>query len=382
MTEVSASRSTVVFAGGGSGGHLSPGIAVSEAIESLAPGQPTLFICSERTIDREVLSGAARNFQSIPARPALRRPGAFIRFLLSIPRATAASASLLKAHRVGVVVLLGGFVSYPVARAARQLGIPMVLLNLDAVSGRANRRVARWTDRVLSAVPTVGLGNREVAVVGMPIRRAARAGADPEKCRERLALRPDLQTLLITGASQGSTSLNEALPRLLSERRELLRGWQVLHLTGSMSAERSATLKSVYAAAEIPAVTMPFLHDMGLAWGAASLAISRAGASSVAEAAFNRVPAIFVPFPHHRDQHQRHNAEPLVRQGSACLARDPVLGHGPDPDLGHMLDEVLGDQSRLRRLESAARGAPQVDAAAKVAALVLGLNRGLADLDR
>lgn len=350
MTTVTAPRAegiTVVFAGGGSGGHLSPGLAVAEALRESDAECRLLFLCSEREIDRAVLSGAGVEFAPVPAAPFSLRPGAFLRFLRSLPRATKRSRALLTDANASIVLALGGFVSVPVVRAARRLRIPVVLLNLDAVAGRANRLLARSCRRILAASPATGLPPSRMEIVGMPIRRAAQAPAPAEACRARLGLDPHRPTLLVTGASQGSRSLNESLPAMIARHREHFRRWQVLHLCGAMDRERVEALRAIYREADIPALVVEFMHEIGIAWGAATLAVTRAGASSVAEAEFNGVPAIFVPFPHHRDQHQRRNAAMLVTVGGALLARDPLLEHGDDPPLESTIVTIVTDESRL-----------------------------------
>lgn len=362
---------TVVFAGGGSGGHLSPGLAVAEALHERDPGIRMLFICSSRAIDRSVLEGAGVDFAPVPAAPFSLRPRGLVRFLASLRTATARSRELLAGSRASVVLALGGFVSVPVVRAARAAGVPVILLNLDAVAGRANRVVARSCRRILSATATRGLPAGRVDVVGMPVRRAAHAPAPPEACRERLGLDAQRPTLLVTGASQGSRSLNEALPGIVGRRRELFRGWQVLHLCGLPDGAPQEALRGAYRRAGVPAVVIGFLHEMGTAWGAASLAVSRAGASSVAEAEFNRVPTIFVPFPHHRDEHQRRNAAALVDAGASLLARDPIVAHGSDPALEEVVTAVVSDRERLDELTRRIRARPHVNAAGVVADVLL-----------
>jgi len=365
---------TIVFAGGGSGGHLSPGLAVNEALPDCHPDLQSLFLCSERAIDREVLSGAAVEFVPIPAAPFSLRPGALLRFLSSMRRSERLCRSILSERRVVGVLALGGFVSVPVVRAARSLGIPVTLLNLDAVAGRANRVVARWADLVLTAIPAEGLArypNREVEVVGMPIRRAARAIAAPQECRTRLGLDPFRSTLLVTGASQGSQSLNDAIPDIVLRHRDRFDEWQVLHLCGASPPERIDSIRARYEEAGVKSSVVPFLHEMGIAWGAATLAIARGGASTVAEAACNRIPTIVVPFPHHRDQHQRRNAEPLIAHGMARLARDPRSAELDIDDLESVILATLPPSDDLALMALNAKSVPLVDGAAVVARRIL-----------
>lgn len=364
----------IVMAGGGSGGHLSPGLAVREAVEArVGDAVRIVFACSEREIDREMLTAAGATFRPVPARPPSLRPDRLVRFARGFRAARRAAVDMLRAETGRSAVLaLGGFVSVPIVTAARSLGVPRVLLNLDAVAGRANRFVAARSTLVLSAVPVVRLGRTTAEVVGMPIRRAARAPGDAATCRAALGLDPGTDTLFITGASQGSSSINAFVTALARADPSLFRGWQVIHLAG---ASACAGAEAAWAAAGIRAHVAPFMHEIGRAWGAASLAVSRAGANSVAEAAANRVPTLFLPYPWHRDRHQAFNVQPLVAAGAAAVAEDRV-----DPALmlgeaGAVLGALMGDpEARRAMVDRLARSAP-ADAATHVADILLGLLR-------
>jgi len=366
-----APGATIVFAGGGSGGHISPGLAIAERVRELAPQARLVFVCSTRSVDAEMLSEAEATFVPLDARPFSVRPWRLIPSLHAFRRARLAAGEILERESAGQVVALGGFVSAPVAAAARQRHIPVTLLNLDAKPGRANRWLAGRSDRVLSAVPTAGsarFARRVTDVVGMPLRRLAIAPGEPAECRARLGLDPNRLTLLVTGASQGSLSINRLMALIARRRPGLLRGWQVLQLGGSGDL---APLVEAYQTGGVRAMALPFLHRMGLAWGAADAAISRAGASSVAEAEANAVPTLFLPYPFHRDLHQRLNAEPIVRRGGALMELDQV---DPERNLSHLspaLERLLLDGDARSAMQHRLRSEPPRDAATMVARLLL-----------
>jgi UDP-N-acetylglucosamine--N-acetylmuramyl-(pentapeptide) pyrophosphoryl-undecaprenol N-acetylglucosamine transferase len=370
MTEV---RRTVAFAGGGSGGHLSPGLAIAERMVEVVPGTRTLFLCSTRAIDRQMLSDAKAEFRPIPAEGLGRSVGSLWRFARGYLQGVLEARRVLREERVEHVVSLGGFVTGPVTQAARSLGIPITLVNLDATPGRANRIVARRAQRVVSACPTPGLPRFAEAIVGMPIRRSAVAPAGRAVCRGELGLDPVRPTLLVTGASQGASSLNAFMVAFALSHRDLLSHWQVLHLAGPRSEPSAAELELAYARAGVKALVLPFLNEMGLAWGAAELALSRAGANSVAEAAANRVPTVFVPYPHHRDLHQEANAKPLVDAGAAVLAYDRLDVQANMRSIGEPLEALLADGRLRDRMEEALRARPMADAAEAIARTVLGV---------
>ncbi len=361
--------SCVVFAGGGSGGHLSPGLAIAERLQSLNPEIRCRFYCSDREIDRTMLEGAGADFLPIPAAPLGLRPAGLVRFLRGLNRGTRVAGESLSADQASLVLALGGFVSAPVVRAARKKGVPSMLLNLDAVPGRANQWVARQCDDVLTALPLqqgMSLANLS-GRTDFPIRRIALAPGDALSCRERLGMATNRPTLLVTGASQGASSLNRFMRAFIQSHPEDLEGWQVLHLSGE---REKSFLEQTYASAGIQATVIDFLEHIGLAWGAADLAISRAGANSVAEVAANHVPAIFVPYPWHKDLHQRFNAESLVNEGAACLVQDAIDPTANLASLGALLQRLLHDDSAVHDMHQKLSRRVQNDGASEIAALI------------
>ncbi len=365
--EATNAGACIAFAGGGSGGHLSPGLAMAERLMSLGGGVGSLFLCSDRPVDALMLGEAGARFLPMPARPPSLHPLKLLRFLRSWRATRAAAGGAMREANVRHVVSLGGFVSAPVVRQARAMGVPVTLLNLDATPGRANRSVARWATQVWSAVPAKGLPRWDGRVIGFPVRRSAIAPGEAAACRAQLGLQPTLQTLLVTGASQGATSLNRFVPHFAGQRAGLLAGWQVLHLAGSLPEGQLSALREAYRAAGVAAVVMPFLHRMGLAWGAADVALTRAGANSVAEAELNRVPCLFVPYPYHRDLHQRENARHLVEAGAAAIALDAIEPEANMPVMGRLLESLLTDGPARDRMHAALTALPRVDAAETVA---------------
>lgn len=362
-----SARRAFVLAGGGTGGHISPGLAIAERLKEKSPESRPVFACSARPIDARMLREADAEFEAIPAEPFSLSPAKLARCAAAWWRGRRAAADLLRRVRAERVVALGGFVTVPVVSAARSVGVPVLLVNLDATPGRANMTIARRAQHVLSAVPTPdrpAFSARIERVIGMPIRRVAMAPADPVTCREALGLVGTDSTLLVTGASQGAASLNELLLLLATRHPEIFVGWQVLHLCGHGDAE---AIRRAYAAAGVRARVEPFLDRMGLAWGAADLALSRAGANSVAEAAANAVPTIFAPYPYHRDLHQKHNAQPLVDEGAAAMELDRIDAEANLAGLGRSLRELMTDPPRRRAMRDRLLARPREDAAATIA---------------
>jgi len=362
----------VLLAGGGSGGHISPGLAIAERMKAIDPGCRPVFACSQRPIDAQMLTEAEAEYLAIPAEPMSLRPRKLLRCMRAFIRGRAEVLRMIDRLQPSWVVSLGGFVTAPVVHAARARGVPVLLVNLDATPGRANRWVARRAREVVSAIPTPTIPGFAREIIGMPLRRLALAPAEQASCREQLGLLPGVHTLLVTGASQGANSLNDFM--LLQAQRDpkAFKDWQVLHLCGPGVSGGTTRFETGYRTAGVHAVVMPFLHRMGLAWGAADLALSRAGANSVGEAAANHVPTIFVPYPYHADLHQMHNAMPLVDEGAAVLAKDAIEPEANLRALGEPMLKLMHDDASRRAMRARLEARTEPDAAERIARFLLG----------
>ncbi|MFI4896871.1 MAG: UDP-N-acetylglucosamine--N-acetylmuramyl-(pentapeptide) pyrophosphoryl-undecaprenol N-acetylglucosamine transferase [Phycisphaerales bacterium JB059] len=310
----------VVFMGGGSGGHLYPALAIAERVRDEAPDARFLFLCSQRDIDARILDAQGAEFVQVPARPPGRSPGALIRFMRSwgpsVRAARGVIQQLKREERTVVPVAMGGFVAAPCVMGARAEKLDVLMTNLDAVPGMANRWIARRAHTIVTAAPVEG---RDWTRIPPVVRRAAVPNDPPGVCRERFGLDPDAPTLLVTGGSQGARTLNELATAIASATPTALRAWQVIHQTGR---DADPNIPGAYERAGVRAWVGAFIEDMASAWGAADLAIARSGAGSVAEAWSSATPCIFLPYPYHRDQHQRRNALPLVEAGACVLIED------------------------------------------------------------
>lgn len=348
-------RTTILFAGGGTGGHLFPAIAIAERLRALQPDVDIHFACSKRRIDRKILdeAGWPATPLSVIGMPASvwGWPG----FLAGYAAARLEAMNLLRRLRVSAVASMGGFVSGPVVVTARLRRVPVLLLNLDAVPGKANRLLARRCRDVFSVYPTEGLGAYQA--IGMPLRSAAIGPRDRAAARAELGFVPEKPLLLITGASQGAQSVNQAMISLTRREAftERLRNWQILHLTGSGN---TADVEQAYLSRHLDATILPFTDKMGLAWSAADLAISRAGAGSVAEIVANRTPTIFLPYPYHKDQHQQRNAGPLADAGGAIVLEDRI---NPALNAEQLLEALLPLCDQPERLDAMRQALAKLD---------------------
>jgi len=319
-----------IFAGGGTGGHLFPGLAIAEALVDADPDARALFLCSDKPLDAQILSSENARSVAVPARPLIMRPRGITKLMRSWGPSVRIARSAIAGRqpagpRAQAVVALGGYVAAPVVQAARAERIPVVLVNLDAVPGKANRWIARHSDVRLTASeilkgPASASGWQRIPPL---VRKRALASGTPQECRTKLGLDPDRATLLVTGGSQGAGSINAFVLALARTHPQAMHSWQVLHQAGAQEAD---AVRAAWAQLGVPARVEGFIRAMGDAWGAADVAVSRCGAGSVAEAWANATPAIFLPYPWHKDQHQRWNARSLEAARAAVIVDDLIDG--------------------------------------------------------
>ncbi len=378
---MSEKRLQVIFAGGGTGGHLYPAIAISEQLGDRSDSVDSHFVCSTRPLDAKLLSEEGVAFTPVAARPFALSPlrlAEFVRTWPSVVRACRRVIASLRERGPVVVVAMGGFVSAPAASAARKARVPLVLVNLDATPGKANRWVAKRSDRVFTAAEPEGRGYATWERVRPIVRWAAIADGDRAFCRRELGLDPDKPLLLVTGASQGARSINAMMVRMLQTQPSRFMGWQVIHqcgpatLGGGGEFDESAIV-AAYAKAGVPAVVKPLFREMGRVWGAAEVAISRCGAGSVAEAWANRVPCVFLPYPYHKDEHQRKNAIPLERTGGAVIVKDHLDAAGNEADAGAVLLGLMDEPEKRDAMTRRLRELGPPDGAGVVAEAILRL---------
>jgi UDP-N-acetylglucosamine--N-acetylmuramyl-(pentapeptide) pyrophosphoryl-undecaprenol N-acetylglucosamine transferase len=299
---------------GGTGGHLFPGLAVAEKLTQR--GCSVTLLISPKEVDQQAVKSARDvRVETLPAVGLAR--GKRLAFLRGFVRSYCAARRIFKAAPPEAVLAMGGFTSAPPILAGRSAGAQTFLHESNTIPGRANRWLSRVVQQAFVGFPEAGsrFRTRSVTVTGTPVRPEFRPGHAAE-CRSAIGLDPNRPVLLVTGGSQGASGLNDlvigALPLLAKEMPEL----QLFHLTGAPDVEKVTRACGTY---NIKAVVHPFFSEMHLALGAATVAISRAGASSLAELAVMEVPSVLVPYPAATDNHQYYNALALERTGAACL---------------------------------------------------------------
>jgi len=304
----------VAIACGGTGGHLFPGMAVGN--ELLQQGCDVMLLISPKDVDQHAVR-TARGMQVVTL-PAVGLGRGNIAGFVKGFRASYCEAKRVFASRPPQAVLaMGGFTSAPPVLAGRKFRAATFLHESNAIPGRANRLLAWFVSQAFVGFSSCAnrLHTNEVLVTGTPVRPQFTRG-DAAGARVALGLQPQRDTLLVVGGSQGASAVNQLVVRCLADLRASLPDIQFLHLTGPKDHEKIA---AAYREAGAMAVVRPFLTEMELAMGAATVAVSRAGASSLAELAAMRLPSVLLPYPTAADNHQFHNACAFVDSGAALM---------------------------------------------------------------
>jgi len=356
---------TIFFAGGGTGGHIFPGLAIAERVGERPVQCNCHFLVSTRSLDAQIMRQHGLPYTPLPVGPLpgrLWNPVAVAGFARAWFAGVNRVQKLIRQIRPAAVVATGGYVSGPAVAAAARAAVPVVMVNLDTPPGRANR----WMARRAAKIFTAGAGWPGAEPIGVPLRRSAVGPHDQGLARRALGLDRGRRVLLVTGGSQGANTLNQMMVHLVArpQVRAAFDRWQVLHLVGTHAVE---PVRQAYEQAKIPARVQPFCDQMGLAWSAAAFAISRSGAGGVAEAHANATPTLFLPYPFHKDQHQKHNVRALVQIGGAQVHDDLVDPVANADRWADSLAALMGDPLRLKHMTQAMRRDPPNNGAATVA---------------
>jgi UDP-N-acetylglucosamine--N-acetylmuramyl-(pentapeptide) pyrophosphoryl-undecaprenol N-acetylglucosamine transferase len=365
------------FAGGGTGGHIYPAIAVAERLSLIEPAANIHFFCSDREIDRNILSKTGFEFAILPARGFSVRPasmaGFFSSFLSSYKIAKKAITQTINTAVIGV----GGFVSAPVCLAAHKQKIPVGLLNVDILPGKANKIIARWANEIFVQFERTreSFGKKRktiVSVAGCPLRSGFE-NPQPDRVIEQLGIDASKKILLITGASSGSQNINRAVCLLLDKLAAFADDWQIIHLAGRNNIE---IVKDRYKTAGISHIVLDYYDDMPDLLAAVDLVIGRSGAVSVAEFAAARVPAVCIPYPYHRDRHQYLNAGVLVEAGAAVIVDDVSDDAQRTEGLWWQLEELLRNDKKRAQMAFACKKVANTKASLIIAEKIVKLAGG------
>lgn len=357
MTQTPATRDVVpavtarrfLMAGGGTGGHVIPAIAVAQELKKR--GHDVFFVGTERGMENRLVPAAGFELRHIDIgglnRVSLARK---VSTLSRLPFVTAGSFKF--ANHVNAVFSMGGYVAGPPVIAALLQRKPVVVMEPNAIPGFTNRRIARFVARALVNFPETALyfPKDRTELTGMPVR-AEFFEIQPRPLTETL-------NLLVTGGSQGSQALNRALRESWPVFRQRGLRVRIVHQTGTVQFE---SVQAEFGKSGIDGEVVPFLSDMPAAFAQADLVVCRSGAGTVSELAAAGKPSILAPFPHAADDHQTRNAEAMSNAGAACVLRDEQMSGERLVELIEKVIDQLGEMGetakRLARPGAAVRAA-------------------------
>jgi len=343
----------IVVTGGGTGGHVYPGLVVAQALKL----HRVVYVGSKRGLEKKVTETYNIPFRAIISRPLVGQ-GILKKVigLLFMGIGFLQSFWFFLWFRPRVVLGTGGYVSSPVLLAAVALRIPSLLLEQNVLPGRTTRLLSRFVSRVLVSFGESKrfLPRAEIRVTGNPVRQEIGGMSKEEGCK-KLGLSSEIPVIGVMGASQGARAINQALLQALPRMRD--KAWQIVHLTGqthyAMVLEES---KKSLSGAILRYLPLPFLEEMAFFYAASDLIVARAGATSMAEIMLAGKPSILIPYPHAADNHQEMNARWLEERGGSILLLETALS------AGSLIQEVerliTNPAKRIEMGETAKKAAP------------------------
>jgi UDP-N-acetylglucosamine--N-acetylmuramyl-(pentapeptide) pyrophosphoryl-undecaprenol N-acetylglucosamine transferase len=347
----------ILIAGGGTGGHIIPALAVARELVA-RHGAEILFVGTARGMESRMVPAAGFKLELIEVGPLNQVSlGTRLRTLAQLPLSLITCSRIIRDFRADAVFGVGGYASGPAMGAAILRRVPAMAFEPNAVPGMANRLVGKWVQAAAVNFPPAAKWFRNAEVTGIPVRQ------------EFFSLTPPSNDasphLLIFGGSQGARIFNTLMPPLAPALLEAVPGLTLLHQAGARHAESTHTAYEASGADPARWRVEPFLDNMAERFQAAQLVMSRSGASTVAELAAAGKPALLIPFAAASDNHQRSNAEVMVRAGAAVMIEESQLVR---PELlSETLQSLLTDPARLQSMSAQARSEARPGAAERIA---------------
>ncbi|MGC2398907.1 MAG: undecaprenyldiphospho-muramoylpentapeptide beta-N-acetylglucosaminyltransferase [Acidobacteriaceae bacterium] len=352
----------VMIAGGGTGGHVIPALAIADALKS-AHAAEICFIGTAKGMETRLVPQAGYRLELIEVGQLNRVSLATkLKTLVALPRGVLYCLGLLRRWKPQVMIGVGGYASGPAMLAALLRRVPTLAFEPNAVPGLANRLIGkRINAAAVNFAPTLSFF-RNAELTGIPVRSEFFAlPPRPEEAAPRL---------LVMGGSQGARALNQRMPEIAGALLDAVPGLTILHQAGARHAE---TTQAAYAAGGAPPgrwQVQAFLEDMPRQFAASDLILARSGASTVAELAASGKPSLLVPFPQAADDHQRKNAEVLVQGGAAKMLLEHEM---TAPSLLEVLTGLLENRDALRAMSAHARAFAHPGAARRIAEMASAL---------
>ncbi len=352
----------ILIAGGGTGGHVIPAIAIADALRSLYQAE-VRFVGTERGLETRLVPQAGYPLELITVGQLNQVDLATrIKTLVKLPAGVFDCMRLLRRWRPQAVVGVGGYASGPAMLGAILQRVPTLAFEPNAVPGMANRLVGKRVTRAAVNFAATLAYFRNAEITGIPVR--SEFFAIPHRL-------PDTAPrLLVFGGSQGARAFNQAMPAIAKALLAVLPGLTILHQAGARHAETTLAAYTASGADTQRWQVQAFLDDMPRQFAASDLILARSGASTVAELAAAGKPSLLIPFPRAADDHQRKNAEVLVEAGAAAMLLEDQMSADT---LLQTLCELIGNPERLMRMGDSARGLARPDAAQRIAQMAAGL---------
>lgn len=356
----------VLFAAGGTGGHIFPAIAVANEVLRRDKASEVLFVGTARGLETRIVPEAGFQLSLINS-AGLKNVGFVgkIKGLSVLPKSFIEARQIIRQFRPHVVVGAGGYVSGPVLLMAAIMGVPTLVMDSNALPGFTNRQLARFVDKAaLTFEASLPYFGKKGAVTGNPVRKEF--FEVPPKERSEVA------HLLIFGGSQGARAINNAMTDALPHLGELKDRLTITHQTGEADFEK---IRELYSRSDYPmADVRPFIANMFEEFARADLVICRAGATTCAELAAAGKASIMIPLPTAADDHQRKNAEALEEGGAAKMLLQADLN---GESLAELIRTTIGDAEKLSAMEAAAKAMGRADAAERTADLIEELRNSI-----
>jgi len=354
----------LIIAGGGTGGHLFPGIAVAEEFLGRDSTNEVLFVGSERGIEARAIPRLGYRLELISAAGVKGKwLGAQLKGGLLLLHGYAQSRRILKQFKPDMVLGVGGYASLPVVLAARGMDIPRFIHEQNAMPGMTNKLLARFADRVFISLEEARqfFPEKKTMLTGNPLRRQilenlGTSGAG-QASDENDDHSPSPFHIFIFGGSQGAHALNVTLPQALAKLDKRQKEITIVHQTGENDF---SDVKQAYQNFGVKADVRPFIDDMAREYRRADLIICRAGATTIAEITAIGKACLFIPFPHATDDHQRKNAEALLKKGACAML--PEREMSPER-LANVIAGLVDDHAALARMAENAASLAKIDAA-------------------
>lgn len=351
----------VLIAGGGTGGHVIPALAVARELQE-RHGAESLFVGTSRGMEIRLVPEAGFRLRLIDVGP-LKSVSLMTRLktLMRLPRSISECKRLIREFQPGVVFGVGGYASGPAMAAALKLKIPTMAFEPNAMPGLANRIVGKKVQAAAVNFPSAAKWFAHSEVTGIPVRPAFFDLEEP----------PGPPHLLVFGGSQGARLFNTKLPAVIADLLSLVPGLTVLHQSGMRHLTATEEAYKASGADRARWEVRPFLDDMPVQFGRAHLVMARSGASTVAELAAAGKPALLVPFAAATDAHQKRNAEAMVQAGAAVMLEEQELEN--PIRLVSSLAGLLNAPERLTQMATSARRQAHPEAAERIAEMLVSL---------